>query len=59
MALVEATADGYHEKGRFKPNDQPPRGNTKAWAYPVISNSKLYLHDRGVLWCYDISAEGK
>ncbi len=55
-ALVEATPDGYREKGRFTPPGQPDRGNSKAWAYPVVANGRLYLRDLGVLWCYDVSA---
>ncbi|MGH9677246.1 MAG: polyvinylalcohol dehydrogenase, partial [Candidatus Acidiferrum sp.] len=55
VALIQATADGYHEKGRFKLPDMPKhkRGEV-AWAYPVIANGKLYLRDLGSLWCYDI-----
>ena len=55
-ALVEAAPDGYHEKGRFTPPDQPKHGNQmeKAWAYPVVANGRLYLRDHGVLWCYDV-----
>jgi outer membrane protein assembly factor BamB len=56
VALVEATPDGYHEKGRFTPPDQPKRGNTKAWAYPVVANGKLYLRDLDRLWCYDVKS---
>jgi outer membrane protein assembly factor BamB len=54
MALVVATPDGYQEMGRFTPPDQPKRGNSKAWAYPVIANGRLYVRDLGMLWCYDI-----
>ena len=58
-ALVEATPDGYHEKGRFAPPDQPKRTNKmeKAWAYPVVANGRLYLRDQNMLWCYDVKAE--
>jgi hypothetical protein len=59
VALVEATPDGYHEKGRFKLPDQPrhPRGGMeKAWAYPVVANGQLYIRDVGTLWCYDVKA---
>ena len=58
VALVDATSDGYHEKGRFSPPDQPKRINDmeKAWAYPVVANGRLYLRDHGLLWCYDIKA---
>ena len=54
--LVTAAADGYHEKGRFKPTDQPNHGSAKAWAYPALANGKLYIRDTGSLWCYDVKA---
>jgi outer membrane protein assembly factor BamB len=54
VALVEATPDAYHEKGRFTPPDQPNRGNNQAWAYPVVANGRLYIRDIGTLWCYDV-----
>jgi outer membrane protein assembly factor BamB len=57
VALVEATPDEYHEKGRFTPPDSPDRGRSKAWAYPVVANGRLYIRDMGKLWCYDISAK--
>ncbi len=55
-ALVEPTPEGYKEKGRFTPPDQPKRANQmeKAWAYPVVANGRLYLRDHGSLWCYDV-----
>ncbi|MCB1235378.1 MAG: PQQ-like beta-propeller repeat protein [Verrucomicrobiae bacterium] len=53
MALIQASPDGYEEKGRF---DQPDRSDQKAWAHPVIANGKLYLRDQDLLLCYDISA---
>jgi outer membrane protein assembly factor BamB len=51
IALVEATPNGYVEKGRF---DQPERSNAAAWPHPVIANGKLYLRDQGNLFCYDV-----
>jgi outer membrane protein assembly factor BamB len=54
VALVEATPEAYHEKGRFTPPDQPKRGNSQAWTYPVVANGRLYVRDLGVLWCYDV-----
>ncbi len=56
MALVEPTPEGYHEQGRFKPSGQPERGDSAAWAYPVVANGRLYVRDLGVLWCYDVKA---
>ena len=54
VALVEATPDSYREKGRFTPPEQPDRGRSKAWAYPVVANGRLYIRDMGSLWCYDV-----
>ena len=59
VALVEPAAQGYREKGRFNPPDQPTRSAPmeKAWAYPVVANGRLYLRDHGKLWCYDVKAK--
>jgi outer membrane protein assembly factor BamB len=55
VALVEANSEGYQEKGRFTPPDQPERGKAQAWAYPVVANGRLYIRDLGTLWSYDVS----
>ena len=49
VALVEVSPDGYHEKGRFTPPNQPKHINKmqKAWAYPVVANGGLYIRDLG------------
>jgi len=56
VALVECSPEGYREKGRFTPPDQPKGGSRqdKAWAYPVIADGRLYIRDRGSLWCYAV-----
>src|ERR1051325_52323 len=56
VALVEASPESYHEKGRFTPPDQPKHNiqMEKAWAYPVVASGRLYLRDHGSLWCYEI-----
>jgi outer membrane protein assembly factor BamB len=51
VALVEATPDGYKEKGRF---EQPDHGDRPAWPHPVVANGRLYLRDGNVLLCYEI-----
>ncbi len=61
LALVEATPEGYREKGRFTPPNQPKRKRLgpmpeKSWTYPVIANGRLYIRDLGTLWAYDIKA---
>jgi outer membrane protein assembly factor BamB len=54
VALVEATPNGYQERGRFQ---QPDRGKDRpAWPHPVVANGCLYLRDQGVLLCYDVKA---
>jgi hypothetical protein len=54
VALAEASPEGYKEHGRFEPEGAPDRGRSKAWAYPVVANGRLYIRDIGVLWCYDV-----
>ncbi len=58
VALVEATPEGYHEKGRFTPPGQPKRSDRgeKAWTYPVIAGGRLYIRDLGALWAYDVGS---
>ncbi len=56
VALVEATPEGYREKGQF---EQPDHGDRPAWPHPVVANGRLYLRDGGVLLCYDVAAEKK
>jgi len=61
VALVEATPEGYREKGRFTPPAQPKHKQVgtypeQAFAYPVIANGRLYIRDLGTLWAYDIKA---
>lgn len=57
VALVEATPEAYREKGKFTPPDQSTSRKGKAWAYPVVANGRLYVHDWGCLWCYDIKGQ--
>lgn len=55
VAMVEATSEGYREKGKFTPPEMPDRGQSKSWSYPVLANGRLYIHDLGTVWCYDVS----
>ncbi|HEX6960559.1 MAG TPA: PQQ-binding-like beta-propeller repeat protein [Lacipirellula sp.] len=54
IALVDATPEEYREQGRFTPPGAPDRGGSKAWAYPVVADGKLFIYDTGTLWCFDI-----
>jgi outer membrane protein assembly factor BamB len=51
VALVEATPDGYKEKGRFS---QPGGTPKNTWAYPVVANGRLYVRDGTGLTAYNI-----
>ena len=54
VALVEATPQGYREKGTF---EQPDRSRDAAWPQPVIVGGRLYLRDQDVLLCYDVKGK--
>jgi outer membrane protein assembly factor BamB len=61
FALVEATPEGYRERGRFTPPAQPKKKQVgqfpeMSFSYPVIANGRLYIRDLGTLWAYDIKA---
>jgi outer membrane protein assembly factor BamB len=51
VALVEATPEGYKEKGRFSHPDSTGR---HTWAYPVVANGRLYIRDGTGLSAYDL-----
>ena len=62
LALVEATPEGYREKGRFSPPAPPKHKQVgpfpeASFAYPVIANGTLYIRDLGTLWAFDIKAK--
>lgn len=58
VALVEATGEEWVEKGRFSlpRQSQANRKSGKIWAYPAISNGRLYLRDQELLFQFDIRA---
>jgi len=61
VALIEATPDAFHEKGRFTPPAQPAKKKVGpypegAFTYPVIANGTLYIRDLGTMWAWDIKA---
>jgi outer membrane protein assembly factor BamB len=58
VALIEASPEGFREHGHFTPPNVPDNRTGKAWAYPVVANGRLYIHDWGHLWCYDVAADG-
>lgn len=61
VALVEATPEGYREKGKFMPPSPPQRKKAgqfaeAAFCYPVIANGTLYIRDLDTMWAWDIKA---
>lgn len=57
--LVEATPQGFREKGRFTPPNPPEHKKIgqypeASFTYPVIANGRLYVRDLGTLWAFDI-----
>lgn len=59
VVLVDASADGFRQKGKFTPPNPPKKKQVgqfpeAAFSYPVIANGRLYIRDLGTLWVYDI-----
>jgi outer membrane protein assembly factor BamB len=59
LALVEATPDAYEELVRFSPPDRPEMGQAKAWTYPVLANGRLFIHEGGTVWAYEVGANDR
>ena len=53
MILVEATPEGYRERGSF----MIPEVAKESWSHPVIAGGRLYLREQDNLWVYDVGAE--
>jgi outer membrane protein assembly factor BamB len=57
-ALVEPDAQGWKERGRFKPpvasKQRAPQG--KLWTPPVVANGTLYLRDQELLFAFNVAA---
>lgn len=55
--LVEATPEGYREKGRFGlPRTTKLRDDNrgKVWTHPVVLDGRLYLRDQDLFFCFDV-----
>ncbi len=61
VVLAEPMAKAFKENGRFTIPRQTktPRKQGKIWTHPVVANGHLYLRDQDLLFCYDVSADGK
>ncbi len=58
LAVIEASTEGWKEKGRFKIAKSSPAKRPQYprnfWTHPVIANGRLYLRDQEMLCCYDV-----
>jgi outer membrane protein assembly factor BamB len=54
VALMEPSSKGYRELGRFTPSGGPKKSGGKAWAYPVVSDGRLFIRDWDTIWCYQV-----
>ena len=56
VALIEASPNGWNEKGRFKLDPQTAIRNPQGriWTHPVIVNGRLYLRDQDLIYCYAV-----
>jgi outer membrane protein assembly factor BamB len=59
--LLNASAEGWKEKGRFKlPQRSASREARSAqrdagvWTHPVVANGRLYLRDQELIYCYAV-----
>jgi outer membrane protein assembly factor BamB len=50
MALIEATPQGYREKGAF----DIPGVDKPSWSAPVVLGGKLYLREQDTLYVYNV-----
>jgi outer membrane protein assembly factor BamB len=59
VALVEASFQGYNQKGRFNPPSRPEHNSgpmQRSWSHPAVANGRLYLRDGSTLWVYAVKA---
>lgn len=59
LTLVEASPDGFEQKGQFtmEPQSDQRHQKGKVWTYPLVVGGKLYLRDQEIIHCYDIAAK--
>ncbi len=50
VLLVEASPDGYHEKGKLT----LPEVRDPSWSLPAIAGGRLYLREQDRLYAYDL-----
>lgn len=50
VGLIEATPEGYREKGRFRIQ----QGSLPTWTHPVVAGGRLYLRDQDTIYAFDV-----
>jgi len=50
VGLIEATPEGYREKGRFRIT----QNSLPTWTHPVVAGGRLYLRDQDTIYAYDV-----
>jgi outer membrane protein assembly factor BamB len=53
VSLVSADPKAYKEISTFR----VPNGSGNCWAHPVVVGGKLYLREKDIIWCHDVSAK--
>lgn len=53
VGLIEATPEGYREKGRFR----IAQNSLPTWTHPVVAGGRLYLRDQDTIYAYDVRAK--
>jgi outer membrane protein assembly factor BamB len=53
VGLIEATPEGYREKGRFRIT----QNSLPTWTHPVVAGGRLYLRDQDTIYAYDLRAK--
>jgi outer membrane protein assembly factor BamB len=59
VVLIEASAEGWNETGRFtlEPQSDQRSQRGKIWVHPVIVGGTLYLRDQELLYAFDVRAQ--
>ena len=56
IVVVAASPAGWKEFGRmeFPERTKLQNRNNQVWTHPIVANSKLYLRDHDLLFCFDL-----
>ncbi len=59
VVLIDASPNGWKERGRFTLSPQSAQRNPKGkvWTHPVIANGRLFLRDQELLYCFDVKGK--